>query len=194
MRTSFIVFGTMVSFFGNNTSHVAAEPVSAKAQVDAAVYLLLDRSGIEPYLRKCSEYASSEEQDRCSVNHIEISKLIDGIGISRQYDSEIFIKRYFNGYFEKIVYCLRTTCGGAFVLEGYEGAEMAARWERMIDFQACIHAAPATWAAGSPKGEAFVARYRFRDAAMGLVADCDASLLSKSDLSILEKFNLNGQY
>ncbi|ESY76364.1 hypothetical protein X740_28875 [Mesorhizobium sp. LNHC221B00] len=175
----------------------AAEDLTSTAgavTIDHISYLLLDQGGIGAYVKKCPEYDLGDDRTHCLEIHREMIAILEKLSVSRQVDARDFVQRYFTGYFDRLLYCLKTTCDGFFVLKGYAGDDMAQKWARMIAFQACVHAAPATWTATSEKSEAFVPRYRFRDASKGLIPDCDASLLSEADLAILSMFNLSGQY
>lgn len=155
-------------------------------------YQFLDQFGIGPRLRKCSTYAE-QDVERCIKIREEMITLIKDLFISRQENTVEFIRRYLNMHFNRLIECLSTTCDGMFVLSsGRE--EVDVQWETLLAFQACIHAAPATWPADSDKSTSFAALYRLQAALRGKVEDCDPSELSSESVSILKKLNFQGQY
>jgi hypothetical protein len=155
----------------------------------SALPFSLQIAGFAEELVPCSAYVP-EEQASCEETHVEIAGVLDIIRVSRRGSIQKLIAGYTSHKLDGLSNCLRTTCNGNFIIRS-NSIQWAERWEKMLAFQACIHAVPA---AQIEEGDKYSAGGRFHSALEGDVPECNPSSLSEADVTILSGFNLHGVY
>lgn len=187
-RTSIVL--TLFGFAVASVPGAAAErqQVRNEGRKPYVSYLLQD-AGLRGSLKTCDQYPPTEV-GACKRVHDEIVEALQDVVVGLPEQSRRYVKDYLDGRFEPLIECLRSGCGGNFIMEDGSGAKAAESWQRMLAYQACIHAAPATWQ--SDQSFAFAAEYRYLAAVRGQVPDCPIARLSKQEIETLSHFNGKG--